>query len=112
VEISVDKIFLPPPVADWASVSVAAAEIRLSRLRRRRSANANCTDFARNTVQVIKDARTRLKITAFTSGSAAMNMDHGDNSRGFIDQNLAVADTRRVRPAPGEILLLPSAEAQ
>jgi len=30
----------------------------------------------------------------------------------FPNQNLALADTRNVRPAPGEMLLLPSAEAQ
>ena len=52
--------------------------------RSRRLAASNSKALANQMVQVSSEAKARPTITALTTMSAAMNMPHGDRSRGSV----------------------------
>ncbi len=66
-----------------SAIELAAASLR-SALRTRRLAAHSSILFAIHTVQVMTEAMARPIITDFTTMSAAMNMLHGDRSRGRL----------------------------
>ena len=68
------------PIIICASASVPAAAIFPSERRSPHRASRVAVARARKIVQVTSDANTRLIITAFTSGSAARNIVHGESS--------------------------------
>ncbi|CAH2405990.1 conserved hypothetical protein [Mesorhizobium escarrei] len=72
------------PSARPACFNVAALPIAFTARRARSLPPRISSDLASHIVQVTKDAKASPTITAFTTMSAAMNMPHGDRSRGRV----------------------------
>ena len=75
--------------------------MRLSAERTLRWITDNSIIFAMKTVQVMSDANARPIITAFTTTSADMNIDHGDNSFGTEITSFEIASAAAVDVAGG-----------
>ena len=69
------------PSANCASASERASPILSSAVRSLRCTTDSSIILAMKMVQVTSEAKARPIITALTSTSADMNIDHGDNSR-------------------------------
>ena len=72
------------PSANCASASERASAIFLSAERTFCCTIDSSIILAMKTVQVMSEAKARPIITPFTTTSADMNIDHGDNSRGTL----------------------------
>ena len=62
-------------------------------------ANVSSIDFAMKTVQVTSEAKASPIITAFTTTSADMNIDHGDSSRGTVRMDFDADELSATGPA-------------
>src|SRR5262249_27034054 len=78
------------PSANCASASERASEIRFSAERTFCCTIDSSTILARKIVQVMSEAKASPIITPFTTTSADMNIDHGDNSRGTVNTGFDV----------------------
>jgi hypothetical protein len=70
------------PTRSVADSSERSAPMAASAERTLRLANRSSMLLASQTVQVTTEAKARPTITAFTTMSAEVNIDHGDRSRG------------------------------